>query len=243
MLEKRTAKQKLLTFNNPKTMKGEKSGYLTGILHLAPSNLSGHNVCPKASNGCIKACLNTSGHGRYQRTQNARIKKTQFYYLNREEFNSQLQKEIDAAKRKAKKLDLTLAIRLNGTSDLPALARTFAKSNPDTIFYDYTKLPKPYTRELQNYHITFSRSEDNEKDCIDALAHGSNVAVVFDTPKDKELPATWNGYKVINGDLSDLRFLDEKGVVVGLYAKGKAKYDKSGFVVKTSCKKPESVIE
>ena len=55
-----------------------------------------------------------------------------------------------------------------------------------------------------------------------------NIAVVF---KGKELPETYKGRKVINGDISDHRFLDPAGVVVGLLAKGKAKKDNSGFTI------------
>ena len=59
-----------------------------------------------------------------------------------------------------------------------------------------------------------------------------NVAVVF---RDK-IPKSYKGYEVIDGDDSDLRFLDkfkswETGGIVGLKAKGPAKKDKSGFVV------------
>lgn len=44
-------------------------------------------------------------------------------------------------------------------------------------------------------------------------------------------PQNLYGMPVINGDEHDLRFLDPKRVVVGLNAKGDAKYDRSGFVV------------
>lgn len=216
----------LITFKNLKIMKGEKYGYLTGILHLAPANLSGHEVCPFRSAGCTKACLNTSGHGRYSNVQQARLARTRFFFEHNAEFYAQLQKEIDAAKRKARRLNLTLAVRLNGTSDLPVLARKVAAANPDIIFYDYTKIPKPWERELENYRLTFSLSENNMADALDAIDHGINVAVVFSG----ELPETWHGYKVVNGEDSDLRFLDPRGVIVGLTAKAKAKRDTSGFV-------------
>jgi hypothetical protein len=103
-------------------------------------------------------------------------------------------------------------------------------------FYDYTKVPKPWerTRHAPNYALTFSRSESNEVACADALRNGVNVAVVFSTRKGQPLPATWQGVKVVDGDIDDLRFLDEKGgVVVGLRAKGKARRPEvqGGFVV------------
>src|SRR5215471_12582188 len=97
---------------------------------------------------------------------------------------------------------------------------------------DYTKLPMPWKRTLSNYHLTFSHSEDNLQDCLDALAQGVNVAVVFGNKKSEPLPEYWHGYPVYNGDETDLRFTDPKGVVVGLYAKGQAKKDCSGFVVR-----------
>lgn len=227
---------KLLTFLNAKTVKGEAKGYLTGILYLLPSDASGViNVCTSASEGCRAACLNTAGRGRFDNIQAARLKKTLLYANDRKGFEAQLEKDIQTAKRKAARMGLKLAIRVNGTSDLPALARTFAKKHPDVMFYDYTKHPKPWTRELPNYRITFSRSESNTRECIAALENGVNVAVVFDTPRSKPLPETWKGYKVVDGDMHDLRFLDPKGdvgVIVGLHAKGKAHKDTSGFVVK-----------
>jgi hypothetical protein len=123
------------------------------------------------------------------------------------------------------------AIRLNGTSDLPWLAMELAAAFPEVEFYDYTKHPKPWLRTLPNYHLTFSHSGHNMQDCSEALEHGINVAVVFTTRRGEALPETWNGFPVIDGDLHDCRFLDPKGVVVGLRAKGAAKGSPSPFVV------------
>lgn len=210
-------------------MKGEKLGYATAILHLAPYTLSGKNVCPKASEGCAKACLNTSGHGRYAMVQNARKNRTLQFFNERVQFEKDLAKDIETFIRRSKKNDLIPVIRLNGTSDLPTLAIKFAKQFPDIQFYDYTKIAKTFERKdlPENYHLTFSRSEKNASEVEKVLKQGGNVAVVFEN-----LPDTYLGYKVVNGDDSDLRFLDAKNVVVGLTAKGKAKYDNSGFVVR-----------
>ena len=74
------------------------------------------------------------------------------------------------------------------------------------------KNPFRFKKELpSNYHLTFSRSEENDEIVDEILEMGGNVAVVFD-----KLPTQYKGYKVINGDKSDLRFLDEKNVIVGL---------------------------
>lgn len=223
---------KLLTIGNTKTTKGEAKGYLTFIMHLAPSTLSGYNTCPMASAGCASACLNTAGRGRFTATQEARIRKTRWFFENRDSFMAQLVKDIQAAIRKADREGMTPVFRLNGTSDIrwESVAvegfRNVMEMFPNTQFYDYTKLTN--RRDIPaNYHLTFSRSETNEIDALRMLTEqGMNVAVVFDT-----LPEKWAGVKVIDGTETDLRFLDEKCVIVGLVAKGKAKKDTSGFTI------------
>lgn len=221
---------KLLGKANTKTMKGEAYGYLTYILHLAPAMLSGYNACPKASIGCTLACLNTAGMGVFSNVQNARIRKTKMYFEQKAEFEALLIKDIEAAKRQAKKQNMKLAIRINGTSDLPALAIKMAKLFNDVQFYDYSKIAKTFDRKdlPSNYNLTFSRSESNSIEVMSILEKGFNVAVVFAN----ELPKTYLGYEVVSGDKSDLRFLDKKNVVVGLTTKAKAKKDESGFVVR-----------
>lgn len=222
----------LLTTQNSKTQKGEKKGYLTGILYLKPENSGGlGNVCPKATEGCKASCLNTAGRGAFDNVQAGRQRKTALYFADKKQFVADLIVEVGKLVKRAKKLDLTPCVRINGTSDLPSLAREVAKACPTVQFYDYSKLPNPHKRTLKNYHLTFSKSEKNLVECMDALDNGINVAVVFK----KELPKTYLGYKVISGDESDLRFLDKKhrgkAVVVGLTAKGRAKKDATGFVV------------
>ena len=97
---------------------------------------------------------------------------------------------------------------------------------PGLQFYDYTKCPIRLRRGLpRNYDLTFSQSEDNEHATKQALNDGYRVATVF-----KTRPETWLGQPVIDGDLSDLRFLDPSPCIVGLSAKGKARGDTSGFV-------------
>lgn len=224
---------KLLTVGNTKTVKGEAMGYMTFIMHLAPSTLSGYNTCPMASAGCAAACLNTAGRGRFTAIQEARIRKTRWYFENRHTFMAQLVKDVEAAIRKAKREGMIPVFRLNGTSDIrwenvPVDGfRNIMERFPSQTFYDYTKLTN--RRNLPaNYHLTFSRSEENEADALRMMAEGMNVAAVFDT-----LPVTWNGAKVIDGTETDLRFLDEPNVIVGLLAKGKAKKDTSGFTILT----------
>ena len=217
---------RLLGVGNPKTAKGESLGWLTGIMHLAPGDLSGHQVCPMASKGCLAACLNTSGRGAMTRTQEARIAKTQLWFNERPAFLEDLHKDIGALVRKADREGLQPAVRLNGTSDIPweRVAPTVFETWPDVQFYDYTKRPNRVTPD--NYHLTFSRSECNTFDAQCELQNGRNVAVVFG-----EIPETYWTVPVISGDTHDLRFLDPTGVVVGLTAKGLAKRDTSGFVV------------
>ena len=217
----------ILTYQNPKTLKGRDKGYLTGILHLAPSSSSGYQVCPNASPGCISACLNTAGRGRFDKVQTARKQKTERFFNDREAFILDLEKSILSIIRKAKREGLIPCIRLNGTSDLNWLPFGLIQRFPDVQFYDYTKNPHMLNRDLpSNYHLTFSLSEINETEAQEALSKGFNVAIVFRG----SLPLQFWGRPVIDGTETDLRFLDPQGVIVGLKEKGRAKKDESGFV-------------
>ena len=221
---------KLLTTANYKTVKGEKLGYLTGILYLAPAKISGYEVCPRRSPGCTAACLYTAGMGAFSNVQQARIKKTKQFFEDRDNFLMQLRKDITALVRKAKKTNMTPAIRLNGTSDIEWTRFGIMEEFPEVQFYDYTKVLNRLKQPIpKNYHITFSKSEDNEMDCRWALNLGFNVAVVFN-----KLPETYFARPVISGDETDVRFEDARGVIVGLTAKGKAKKDLNNFVIKVA---------
>lgn len=223
----------LITEGDAKTIKGVKLGFRTGIMYLSPADQSGViNVCASASVGCKAMCLNTAGRGQMDMVQAVRLARTLYLKTNPVQFAARLESEVERLIKAARKAGVTPAIRINGTSDLPSLARPLAEKFSDVQFYDYTKLAQPWKRTLTNYDITFSRSEVNESLCRDALANGINVAVVFSTKKNEALPDEYLGVEVINGDEHDLRFLDRKGVVVGLTAKGRAKKDTSGFVVR-----------
>jgi len=222
---------KLLTVGDAKTVKGQKKGFLTGILYLAPADESGVlNVCPFSSTGCRAACLYTAGRSQvFPMINLARIEKTKWLKRDHVSFYIQIAKDITALVARAERENLIPCVRLNGTSDLPKMPHYFCERFPAVQFYDYTKIPRPWERARKNYHLTFSLSEDNHKHAMAALHHGINVAVVFDS---KRIPPMWEGFKVVNGYESDLRFLDKKrtAVVIGLYAKGRAKKDTSGFV-------------
>jgi hypothetical protein len=237
----------LLSVGNPKTLKGMQQGYNTYILHLAPGSLSGKNTCPKATAGCLSACLNTAGRGgMFKRGENtntiqqARIRKTQLFYNNRDEFMSLLVKDILLAIKQSNRLNLIPVIRLNGTSDIsfekyPVSMGGIQYNNifeafPNITFYDYSKVLGRKVNHISNYSLTFSAADGNDNDVREAIKQGYNIAVVFGIKKTLPMPDTYLGLPVYNGDESDLRFLDPKGVIVGLYAKGKAKKDTSGFV-------------
>ena len=222
---------KLLSTTNYKTSKGEKLGILTGILYLAPAKISGYEVCPMRSAGCTAACLYTAGMGAFSNVQQARIKKTKMFFEQREEFFKLLHKDIKSLIAKAKKENLVPAIRLNGTSDINWVRFKIFEQYPEVQFYDYTKMLNHLTKDVANYHITFSKNESNDLDCKIALERGYNVAVVFNTKKGLSLPPFWNDYPVYDGDDTDVRFYDPDNHVIGLRAKGMAKKDNSGFVI------------
>ena len=238
---------KLLSTGNPKILKGIKQGYNTYILHLAPADLSGFNTCPKATAGCKAACLNTAGRGGMFKKgestnmiQEARIRKTAFFFEERAGFMEWLVADIKLAIKQSAKKGLIPVFRLNGTSDLSwekyevirdgKLYRNIFTAFPDVQFYDYTKVLGRKISDFKNYHLTFSAADGNDADVMKAIQQDYNVATVFGIKKTLPMPEAYNGLPVFNGDESDLRFLDQKGVVVGLYAKGKAKKDTSGFV-------------
>lgn len=228
--------------SDSKTVKGEKFGILTGILYLSPYTISGKNLCPKATDGCSKACLYTAGRGKYKNIQDARLKKTKYFLEHTTEFMKDLVKDLESLINKANKNGYRPAARLNGTSDIvwekiPCARNGITYENvmlafPEIQFYDYTKiLNRKRAIALHNYHLTFSLAENNDKDAMKALEQGYNVAVVMDLKRKDKKPETWGGYPVIDGDLNDARFLDEKGGhIVALCAKGQARKDKSGFV-------------
>ena len=225
-----------------KTVKGEKSGVLTGVLYLAPFNISGYQVCPKASEGCKLACLYTAGRGVYTNTQNGRINKTLWFFKERESFLATLVDNVEALIRKAKRENLIPAVRLNGTSDIAwekfkvirngNMYGSIMEAFPEVIFYDYTKvLGRSKAVSLPNYHLTFSLSESNDRDAVKALSQGYNIAVVMRVGRSEKKPKTWSGFPVINGDETDVRFMDKAhGHVVALFPKGRARHDKLGFV-------------
>lgn len=226
---------KLLSTANPKIQKGTKMGYLSFILHLAPSDLSGKNTCPKATAGCIAACLNTAGRGGMFKKgettnviQKARIRKTQYFFNNRAEFMVDLANDIKKAIRFAERKGLTPVFRLNGTSDLSwekySVIEGFNifEMFPNVQFYDYTKVLGRKVSQYPNYHLTFSKADGNDADVAEALLQGMSVVAVYD-----KIPEG-----TPSADETDLRFLDPKGIMLGLKAKGKAKKDYSGFVIR-----------
>jgi hypothetical protein len=243
--------RKLLTYGNLKVEKSLGLGYLTAIMHFAPAALSGHEVCPGRSKGCTAVCLNSSGHGgigavfsergdlvKPNAVQAARIARTKMFFEDRDAFFAQLVRELNAHVKKAARMGLKPAVRLNGTSDIAWESELFGAGItlfglfPQIQFYDYTKrVDRMFVSLPSNYKLTFSRAE-TLKSALDTkrvLESGGNVAAVF---AGDALPEMWQGYRVVDGVSHDLRFLDERNVVVGLLAKGKAKRDASGFAIK-----------
>lgn len=204
------------------------SNNLTYILYLAPAMESGYNVCPNSTPECRLGCLATSGRAGMEilannsdRIKMSRINKTKLFYENNLFFMAWLIADIKAKQAKAKKEGYDFSVRLNGTSDIDWQNETFNGKNvfehfPEVSFYDYTKNPAKFVNKPANYHLTFSYSGRNTETCIKLLEKGFNVAVVFNIKKESELPETFLGYKVLNGDLTDFRPNDGKGVIIGL---------------------------
>ena len=236
--------------SNPKVAKNGKIGVMTAPLHLAPASLSGFNVCAQASAGCIAACLHTAGNPVYMTQKTAsRVAKTKAYFHVRKAFVALLAFEIAALERKAIKAGMQAGIRLNATSDIPWEAVALEVDGiqhanlmalfPLVEFYDYTKITKRAlkfaTGKLPaNYYLTFSKTEANDSDVMRVLEAGGNVAMVFDSASYKRVLQDKFAFSfpAIDGDEHDFRPVDPRGVVVALKAKGDAKQDASGFVVR-----------
>ena len=226
---------------NAKTIKGDGDEYLTAILYMTPYKVMVDgklfNSCSMAAMAsCIDGCLYTAGRGAFNNVQTARQRKAEWFYRDRDSFMAQLVIDVAKFANYCRKRDIQPCIRLNGTTDIRWELILIDGKNifelfPNVQWYDYTKIPNRKVSHLANYHLTWSYSAANpkyEQYFDDVIRNGMSVAVVFRKPINLK---TWRGYKVVDGDKDDLRFLDPKQSIVALYAKGRAKKDQSGFVV------------
>jgi len=261
--------RKLLNIDaNAKTVKGQKQGYLTAVLYLAPYKMSGFNVCPMAEQaGCHAGCLNTAGRGGISKgskrfktpaglvpdnaIQRARIDRTKLFMNDRPEFFRRLYQELHAFLRKAERMGLTPAVRLNGTSDIlweripfPVDDRTrgihmyytnIFHAFPELQFYDYTKIWKRFEpgQEIPtNYDLSLSYSLASQRYAANCTRthdkYGARLVVVVRSQDVKQFHVDLGG---IDGDAHDLRFTEPQGAMIYLKAKGKARKDRSGFVI------------
>ena len=226
---------------NPKVEKGIDFDYLTNIFHGAPSFASLYNSCASASLGCGLNCLNESGHGqKHMMHENvhsvhvARVTRTMLWFRFRDQFKAKMQREIRALVRKARRMNLVPVVRPNGTTDFnfESLWPELFTTNADVIFYDYTKNANRGVSHIPNYSLSFSVSETNLDTAKAELQRGLNVVMVLRLKRNEPKPDYVLGYPTINGDIHDLRFLDDntKPHVVCLFAKGHAYKDTTGFV-------------
>lgn len=209
---------------NSKMRKNGKDHFIKSYgLNLAPHKFSGvMNTCENATPDCIAACLDDSGmRSVFESIHVGKVAKTILLAKHPLWFIDQLENELSTL---VENQTDDIAIRLNIYSDIAWEKFGFMQKYPTIQFYDYTKNSKRIGDILPNYHTTFSRSGHNERKCLYHLSKGKNVAVVFANSTGKgmraiELPKTYKGFEVIDGDKTDLRYLDPRGVVVGLRLK------------------------
>ena len=231
-------KYNLLSQGSTKIEKSNKLSdeWFSRIIYLAPDDLADgkRTLCPFAKKaGCSEACLNTAGHGKFSNVQQSRIRKSLLFLNDQQEFMRQLVEDSNKFLKECDRLGKKPALRLNGTSDIQwehikvdGHENIFAMF-PQIQFYDYTKIPTRKVEHIPNYHLTWSYSEADSKYSALIKNVSNNIAVVFR----EALPEVFKGFKVIDGDKHDMRFLDETQVVVGLIEKGEAEKDTSGFVI------------
>jgi hypothetical protein len=241
-----SALNELTNYVQPKTLlskgdtnaKTKKNKVDTYILYMLPwkYNSKGINLCPNASEGCSLGCLVWAGRGAFPNVMRARLFKSEFYIKDRQSFILQLAKEITTIVNRYRKLGKKVAFRLNGTTDIDFVSILKTRANLDiatlsdtAFFYDYTAILGKALKYKghPNYVLTFSRKENNDAEIITALNNGINISAVFRN----QLPQSYKGFEVVDGDASDVVMLDHNGKVLGLKAKGKAKKDKSNFVL------------
>lgn len=206
----------ILSLNNSKFKKAAQYGIMEAGLSLLPYNLADEkvNLCPFSSESCKNSCLNFVGMNSFYRTQESRKLKTLMFLQDRTKFLKQVSGEIYTLKNMYKKL----VIRLNTYSDINFQkynieeGKTIFELHPDVMFIDYTKNPYMISK-FPNYHIIYSADKSNITDdgIIQKLKSGQNIAMVF-----KEVPKTWNGFEVIDGDKSDVEWVNKKGIISGL---------------------------
>jgi hypothetical protein len=240
----------IFSLDSAKAIKARAYGYLNAIHYMAPASIAGvGNLCPKATSGCLSACLGwysgqagmVSADTDLNSVRRSRIQKARRFMQDRAAYMRDVVHSIQQAERKATAMGLRLCVRMNGSTDIAwegitcerdgVRYRNLMEAFPHIQFVDYTKIASRMRRPLpSNYHLTLSRNEANDTEALSVVRSGGTAAVVFDT-----LPDTWQGLPVINGDEHDLRHMDPPGVFVGLLPKGrKAKRDTSGFIVRLS---------
>lgn len=195
-----------MTTNAAKTAKGEPLGFLTGILYLQPDA----KLCPASSPACRAACLVGAGRGRFENVQKARAEKTAAFHADHAAFGAAVADAVEALCRKANRLGMRPAIRLNGTSDIAPIVFAdayAAAARLGAISYEYTKRRDVPRIEA---HTTYSLAEPDTP-----IVEGQANAQVFDIPRGRPLPTEYRGYRVIDGDTHDLRFLDREQHGVG----------------------------
>lgn len=223
-------------------------------IYLAPSTLSGFNVCPN-SDYCKENCLNESGHNKVEllakraKAQEtgedfsdsdinlARILKTRLFFANREVFMRLAVHEINNAMKRAKTIGHFFSVRLNCTSDISPTAFVLDGKNilqifPNVSFYDYTKVPKrlELLSKYPNYDLTWSidGSEENREIGLEFLERGGRVAVVYGTEK---MPKSWYGYATEDGDRSDYRPQDINQVCMLKFKVTASNYENGKFLL------------
>jgi len=234
-------KTNLLSQSN---LKLEKNDIPTWGLSLMPEkrNSQGINLCEFSTKACRNSCIVDSGNARFEKVNEARLRKTDFFLSEKEQFLKQLWAELNYLNTVYKQV----LIRLNMYSDID-WNQEFSSFGYDLtkleslIFYGYTKSPKilDSSASLNNFDLVFSFSGYNWALCSHYLdAKICNISIVFKLKKGEKMPTTYKGYEVINGDESDqrLKSIEGTGKIIALsykspVARGKDSYKPSKFVI------------
>jgi len=232
-------KNAIFSMDSAKAIKAQEYGFLNGIHYLAPSTLSGVNLCSHASFGCIKLCLGwESGQASMVKNdedlnsvRKSRIQKAQRFMRSRAEYLLDFVRATDNAIARAARKGLSICLRPNGASDIAfegikftvernkrgkAMSVKLGGKDAKSIMYHYPDVPfVDYTKNPKRFdrelppNYHLTFSRSETNEAVALELLARGVNVAVVFAG--EIPAQWNGFNCIDGDKHDLRQLDPRG--------------------------------
>ena len=179
-----------------------------------------YTFCPRSTTGCTFGCTaSKSANAILERSQLARLART-VVTLERPDVAltltaAALDKLVAAHGTDDSRWRVNIADDIRWEIVAPALLDNAPKA------YAYTKWAPADRPAIAGLSVVYSASERwTREDIVETCAASERVAVVFNCRKGN-LPTTWGGVPVVDGDKTDDLFAHPAGVIVGLAVKGR----------------------